>query len=205
MSAAAATMQELVHGLAAFGDRRALGLRRRHAAAWWSYARLHAESARLAALLAERGVGPGDRVALWAANGPEWAAAAFGTLLRGAVVVPVDADASAAAAARIVREVEAVLVLHDRELDDPVLGVPPSACSGPTGRRRSGRRSRPPRSDDPAFVLFTSGSTRGPHGVVLTHRNLVAQVASFRRWRPLTRRHAFRLLSLSPLSHVQGC
>jgi long-chain acyl-CoA synthetase len=205
VSSAAATVPELVQGLPALGERRALGLRRRHGAVWWSYGRVHAESARFAALLAGRGVGRGDRVALWAANGPEWAAAAFGALLQGAVVVPVDADASPAAAARIVDEVEAVLVLHDRELDDASLGV--AAVSLFTAERPpdgAGSGAVAVLPDDPAFVLFTSGSTRGPHGVVLTHRNLMSQVGSFRRWRPLTRRHAFRLLSLSPLSHVQG-
>ena len=61
------TLQDLVEGLAAFGDRRALGIRSSHGSRWWSYRRLEAESLRFATQLEARGVGRGDRVAIWGA------------------------------------------------------------------------------------------------------------------------------------------
>jgi acyl-CoA synthetase (AMP-forming)/AMP-acid ligase II len=118
------TLQDLVERLERFGGRPALGLRRSYGTRWWSYRRLHLESLRLAALLAAHGVGRGDRVALWGTNSPEWVAAGLGAILRGAVVVPIDAGASPTrAAARSSRSPEARLVLHDPDIDAGGLDV----------------------------------------------------------------------------------
>src|ERR1700692_2146945 len=56
---------------------------------------------RFATHLAEQGIGPGDRVVLWAENGAEWMAALHGCILRGVMVVPLDAYGSADFAARV--------------------------------------------------------------------------------------------------------
>src|SRR6185369_5516773 len=56
----------------------------------WTYARTAALAFRFARELEARGVGHGDRVLLWGPNAPEWIAAFYGTLLRGAVAVPLD-------------------------------------------------------------------------------------------------------------------
>jgi long-chain acyl-CoA synthetase len=58
--------------------------------------------------------------------------------------------------------------------------------------------------DAPAVILYTSGTTRDPTGVVLTHANVVSQVEAFRRLRVPGTLLAPRLLCLSPLSHSQG-
>jgi long-chain acyl-CoA synthetase len=185
------TLQELVPRLASFGDRRAVGLRGAYAARWWTYRELQARAAGVAAVLERRGVGRGDRVAIRGSNSPEWAAALFGVLLRGAVAVPIDADATPARVEAALGAAKPKVVLFDDALEAPretpdhldVVEVGP---------------------DDPAVLLFTSGSTRDPQPLLLTHRNLAFQLDGFRRWRALTRPHAFRLLALSPLSHVQG-
>jgi long-chain acyl-CoA synthetase len=199
------TLQALVRHLSAFGDRRALGLRGTHGSRWWSYHRLSAEAYRFAGLLEARGVGGGDHVAIWGANGPEWAAAALGAMLRGAVVVPIDDGASTSRAGRVVELARPRVVVHGPHVDVGFLDVPSMLLCASDADVRGGPdlivRVRP---NDPAFLLFTSGSTHEPHGVVLTHRNLVCQVDAFGAWRRLTRLHAFRMLALSPLSHVQG-
>ena len=165
---------------------------------------MHDGAFRFAGLLEDRGVRAGDRVAIWGANGPEWAAAAFGAMLRGAVVVPIDEGTSASHASQLVELAGPRLVLHDPNVDVGALGVPGLSLFT-TAEHADGRNVvAPVGPDDPAFLLFTSGSTREPRGVVLTHRNLVSQAAAFRRWRRLTRMHGYRLLALSPLSHVQG-
>jgi long-chain acyl-CoA synthetase len=199
-----ATVQDLVLRLPTFGDRPALGLRAAYAARWWSYRELHAHVHGFAEVLAARGIGRGDRVAVWGANSPEWGAAALGALLRGAVVVPIDADATPARARAVASAAEPRLLLHDDDVDAHALGVPSLAL-------RSVEHASEPRvevvavsPEDPAVLLYTSGSTRDPRPLVLTHRNLASQVGSFRRWRLLTRLRAFRLLALSPLGHVQG-
>src|ERR1035438_10920838 len=65
---------------------------RRRVTTYGEIARL---AGRFAALLAQRGIGPGDRVVLWAENGAEWVAAFYGCMLRGVLAVPLDAYGSA--------------------------------------------------------------------------------------------------------------
>ena len=66
-----------------------------------------------AALLAQQGIGPGDRVLLWGENGAEWIAAFHGCLLRGALAVPLDAYGSAEFAARVAADVRPKLAVGD--------------------------------------------------------------------------------------------
>src|SRR5215467_9989940 len=75
--------------------------------------------------LGERGIAPGDRVLLWGANSAEWVACFWGILLRGAVVVPMDATASPDFVQRAIQDAGVKLILRDRQLVAPA-GAPPS-------------------------------------------------------------------------------
>ena len=205
--ATTATLQALVENLEGFGRRRAVGLRRRYGTRWWTYQELHEQARWFAAQLKEHGVGPSARVLLWAANSPEWVAAVFGVILRGAVLVPVDAASSAEWVQQLVDEVHPVLVVYGPQQDPSRLGVLSVALAalphvGDSAVAQSDAIAIGP--DDEAVVFYTSGSTRQPHGVGLTHRNLATQAEAFDRWQLLTRRCPLRLLALSPLSHIQG-
>jgi long-chain acyl-CoA synthetase len=140
------------------------------------------------------------------ANSPEWVAAALGAILRGAVIVPADAEASAGFVRRMAESVQPALILHgpgQEPSDLPVASVSLTAALEHPG---SERRPDGPTvgRDDPALILYTSGTTSQPRGVILTHGNLLTQAAVFRRWGLLTRWWPVRLLALSPLSHIQG-
>src|SRR5687768_3215908 len=73
------------------------GLRRKS----WSYAGLARASFQFARELEAKGIGRGDRLLIWAENSPEWVAAFYGTILRGAIVVPLDEQSSPDFAARV--------------------------------------------------------------------------------------------------------
>ncbi|HLM58662.1 MAG TPA: AMP-binding protein, partial [Pyrinomonadaceae bacterium] len=96
-------------GEAAYAHRRGLRLSR------WSYARVAAAARRFARELEARGLEKGDRVIVWAANGPEWVAAFFGCTLRGAVVVPLDVESAPDFVARVAAQTRARLVLLGSE------------------------------------------------------------------------------------------
>src|SRR5262247_2662485 len=85
----------------AYVDR--MGLRTKR----WSYQQIGELAAGWAALLAERHVVKGDRVLLWADNTAHWVAAFYGCLLRGVIVVPLDARSDPGFAARVQQQVEA--------------------------------------------------------------------------------------------------
>ncbi len=71
---------------------------------------------RFAAFLEHRGIGPGDRVVLWAENSAEWVAAFYGIMLRGAMAVPLDAFGSEEFAKRVAADVMPKLVVGDAAL-----------------------------------------------------------------------------------------
>src|ERR1017187_5843383 len=76
-----------------------------------TYAELARLAGRFAALLAEREIGPGDRVLLCAENSAEWIAAFHGCMLRGVLAVPLDANGTADFAARVSSDVSPRLVV----------------------------------------------------------------------------------------------
>jgi long-chain acyl-CoA synthetase len=171
---------------------------------------------RFAALLAQRNIGPGDRVVLWAENSAEWIAAFHGCILRGVLVVPLDAYGSADFAARVTADVKPKLAVGDLNLvrqlrrnggeNFPQLAFEewrdelPAQGAGPVpGLGR----------DTPLQIIFTSGTTGDPKGIVHTHGNVLASVGpieqgaqGYMRYEKYV--HPLRFLHTLPLSHVFG-
>ena len=163
--------------------------------------------------LGARGIAKGDRVLLWGENSGEWVAAFLGCMFAGAVAVPMDAIADVSFAQRVVRQAGVRLAVVARSLPSQDLGVPVITFEELTeivSRWPSDNFPSPPiERTDPVEIVFTSGSTAEPRGVVLTHGNILANLApiekEFARYRRYERIfHPLRFLDLLPLSHVFG-
>ena len=179
-----------------------------------SYDEVRRASTAFAARLAGAGVGAGDAVLFWGENRPEWIVAFWGCLLRGAVVVPIDYRASTAFLESIARRVDARLLLAGDDVAparlDAVeiwrfseLRAPPAAGGAPAAPPHA------PSPGDTAEIVFTSGATSEPKGVVITHRNVLANIVPVEREVLKHRRYArpfrpLRFLDLLPLSHMFG-
>src|SRR6202041_3709719 len=134
-------------------------------------------------------------------------------LLRGAVTVPIDRGSTAEFAARVAREVNAKLIFQTRALTDAGLAensIILESLSEHTERRDTSPYPAPPLSrQDTLQIIFTSGTTAEPRGVVITHGNVLANIEPLEREihkylryeRPF---HPLRFLNLLPLSHVFG-
>lgn len=177
----------------------------------WSYRRVAETANRFARLLESRDVAQGDRVLLWGENCAEWGAAFVGCVLRGAVVVPMDKVATCDFARRVAEQVEARLVVSSRDL--PELGIPRLVLEDLTDTLANFSAepypSTPLTRADTLEIVFTSGTTADPKGVVISHGNVlanleplereIAKYTKYERWF-----HPIRFLNLLPLSHVFG-
>ena len=207
------SLVDFVSKYASHGDQPALRYRRGYRMESWSYARIVEEANRLARELESRGIGKGDSVLLWGENCPEWIIAFFGCLLRGVVVVPLDHGSTPDFVSRIAREVNAKLALHSRTLPESGLEVAALALESLT-EVCSGHDSSPyPAPDlsrqDPLEIIFTSGTTAEPRGIVISHGNVLAnigplepEIGKYLRYERVF--HPIRFLNLLPLSHVFG-
>jgi long-chain acyl-CoA synthetase len=179
----------------------------------WSYARIIQESNRLAREFELRGIGKGDAVLLWGENSPEWIITFFACLLRGAVIVPIDHGSTVEFASRIAREVNAKLIFRSRSLPNPVFPMHPvvleSVCELTAAQDPSPYPAPSLSRSDTLEIIFTSGTTSEPRGVVLSHGNVLANIEPLEREIQKYLRyerifHPLRFLNLLPLSHVFG-
>ena len=175
----------------------------------WSYARLAAEAHRVAHELQARGVQRGERVLLCGDNSPEWVAVFWGCCLRGAIVVPLDYGSSQQFVNSVAQQTQPKLLFADR--DGCTTDVPTIYLDTLKNEHHGNTRYTSEGVDENTIVeiIYTSGTTSEPKGVVLTHRNLLAnllplerEIKKYLKWERLF--HPIRFLNLVPLSHVFG-
>lgn len=148
-----------------------------------TYGQLFARSRRLARLLVDRGVAPGDRVAVLARNGFRYLEANFACVHAGAILVPLNWRLAQAEIAEILRRVDCKIVLGPDALEGvPTIGWDDAVGPGGDCAYEALLAGAEPldtavSSENPAAIaqiFFTSGTTGLPKGVCLAHANLVA-------------------------------
>jgi long-chain acyl-CoA synthetase len=178
-----------------------------------SYCEVAGLAAQCAREFERLGIAPGDRVMLWGRNSAEWVSAFFGCVLRGAVAVPMDQAATPDFARRVAQQVDAKLLLADR--DHELIGAKRHRIPFDSLREVVGSHSRdayavpPLQRSSIAQILFTSGATSDPKGVVISHGNILANlepleagIQPYLKWERFV--HPLRFLDLVPVSHVFG-
>jgi long-chain acyl-CoA synthetase len=177
----------------------------------WTYGDVVSTAYRFARELESRGIGKDDKVLLWGENCAEWIATFFGCVQRGAIVVPIDKIAAPDFAQRVAEQVDAKLCVGSGH--NQIAGIPSIHLE--TLREKLEARSDAPivapplTRDDIVEIVFTSGTTAEPRGVVITHGNILAnleplerEIGKYLRYERIF--HPLRFLNLLPLSHVFG-
>jgi long-chain acyl-CoA synthetase len=177
----------------------------------WSYRQVADLAFQFARELDARAITKGERVLLWGPNSAAWVAAFLGCALRGVVVVPMDDVATPDFALRVHRQVGARLLVCSREhaqqsIPTLTLEELPEALASHSPAAYPAAEVEPA---DTLEIVFTSGTTAEPKGVVISHGNVLANIApleleiqkylKYKRWV-----HPVRFLNLLPLSHVFG-
>ena len=164
--------------------------------------------------LESRKIAKGDRVMLWGQNTAEWVAVFFGCTLRGVIVVPMDDNSAVDFAMRVLQQVSGkLLVISQRHVHDCAGANPAIAIFNLESLAQNSETSAPAKvalgRNDILQIVFTSGTTAEPKGVVITHGNVLANIApleqEMRAYLKYERFvHPLRFLNLLPLSHVFG-
>ncbi|WP_049923719.1 long-chain-fatty-acid--CoA ligase [Halopiger djelfimassiliensis] len=201
----------------AHGDRTAIGFR----GAETSYEELWAQTGAFAAALDERGVGEGDRVAIYLPNVPPFVIAFHGTLRAGGVVVPMNpqykareiehllADSDASVVVTLADLVPFVEEVRDETGVEHVVSVGSASDAGDATPFEAFLESDTldivDRDDDDLAVLpYTSGTTGQPKGVQLTHRNLSSNANAASELIPDGIGPGDKQLGVLPLFHIYG-
>lgn len=207
----------LVHTAARFPNKVALqqkgrGAREEGGSEWvrYTYGDLYRLAQANAARLIGLGVSQSDQVILCGENCPEWVIAYFSVLFAGATVVPLDRQWRPNDIAEIAKFIEAKVALVSDNLVNPIASalrevgfdivlLPFSELTQIVEPVPS-PMSRVPHPDDVASIIFVTGPTVEPRGVMLTHRNFISNLRAIVK--VLTPMHNDHILSLLPLHHA---
>ncbi len=195
---------DFVASFRAHDDRTALTIRPFLKIERLKYGELRKRIYKTANYLVARGIQSGDRIMVVANNSPEWVKLFLGAQLIGAVLVPIDAFGGSAMTLRFIDQTQPKLIFRNRhmhpeldmrsdvdsldELDDHIAEYPETAPDFELS------------GDCPAVIVFTSGTTADPKGVVLTQGNLLANAEA--ALRVVDVHPDWRFLSVLPLSHM---
>jgi len=192
------TLVDLLSEIQKLGDREAV--RSSNGLRTWvaTYRDVYGKIGAIVQHLDERGIRKSDRVMVWAENRMEWVALFWACIARGVEVVPVDFRFSPELVARIRAESKPKAMFDSTQLDaiagwQPVYSFTPSTVA----------------PDDIVEVVYTSGTTGEPKGVIHRHRNICSnlrpfqkEITKYKKWaRPF---QPVRILNLLPLSHMFG-
>ncbi|MEE2756435.1 MAG: AMP-binding protein [Myxococcota bacterium] len=165
----------------------------------YTFGEVYDAACRVAGYLKTQGIRRGDAIVLMSKNEPAWPMIYFGILLADAVAVPVDFEMPDAELGRIIAKCQSKLLIHheDRlpEQSCPMASVGDVFDAEPVLEIECRDRS-----EDVASLLFTSGTTGDPKGVMLTHGNFTALLASLHGTFRVD--HKDRFLSVLPLFHT---
>ncbi|MBV9574654.1 MAG: AMP-binding protein [Acidobacteriales bacterium] len=177
----------------------------------WTYQRVAAAACQFARELESRDVGKGECVLIRGQDSAEWVVAFLGCILRGAIAVPIDAAATDDFTLRVFKQVNAKLLVCSSQYMDAAV---PAFCLESPSESTSAKSFQPytpfaAQLSDVVEIVFTSGTTSQPKGIVITHGNFLAnlepienEVRKYLKYERVA--HPIRFLNLVPLSHLFG-
>jgi len=199
-----AQFADFISGFSSYERRSAMTMRPFLRIERLTYGELQRQIYKTANYLCSRNVHAGDRIMVVANNAPEWAELFLGCQLVGAIVVPVDVASSPVATSTYAELTEPKLIFRNRHLHLE-LGSRNNACVlDDLHESINDLPAMPPKvtvtGETSSLIVFTSGTTANPKGVLLTQGNILANAEAASR--VVTVKPDWRFLSVLPLSHM---
>ncbi len=172
----------------------------------FTYSDLYSLSLKMSSYLLAQGVKSGDKIAIWAPNDPFWAVSYFGIILTGSIVVPIDFASGRKRAETILKLSGAKFIiqsLYKFEKINPQIGLKTVMIED---LRFLLKPIKPieklfgSKSSDMVEIVYTSGTTGDPKGVVLAHKNIITNMLQACDHLAMSKK--FNFLSVLPLSHM---
>jgi len=169
----------------------------------FSYREMYRRSLGVANYLAQQGINKGDRILVWSYNGQEYASILLGCALSGVVVVPIDFSSKADFVSLIAEKVGARHLFHSKRRPFPhtssshlyVEDFDRELAAISITKTDFGVRD-----EDIYEIVYTSGTTSDPKGVILTNKNIVSNIMHIAEVMPISSDNS--CLSILPLSHM---
>ncbi len=168
-----------------------------------TYRELHDDILRTAAFLEKQGLGKGDKLLIWGFNCPQWGTVFLAAAIKGIIVVPIDFLATGEFVRKIQALTKAKAIFHsefkltqDLDIKDFILEHLEHYIKGTLATSKN--TSIKP--EDWLEIVYTSGTTGDPKGVIITHANLLNNVADIKKVVDVQPEQTF--LSLLPMSHL---
>jgi long-chain acyl-CoA synthetase len=186
-----------------YADRPAIAVKSAFRTFSFSYREMYRRSLALANYLAHKGIHKGDRILVWSYNGEQYASILLGCALSGVVIVPIDFGSKADFVRLIAEEVGARCLFHSKRRPFPHAGLSHfyvedldrELAEVPIDKTDFGVRE-----EDIYEIVYTSGTTSEPKGVILTNKNIVSNIMHIAEVMPI--RSDNICLSILPLSHM---
>jgi long-chain acyl-CoA synthetase len=194
-----------------YGHKRAYTMHQGYRTYTLTYAQVHDRAHRIAQLLAEKGISKGDLVLIIAGNSPQWACIFWACLLRGAVVVPLNAQSMPSMIELVIKQTHARVAFVDRynraKMPDTIQVFSIEALESLIEQYSGCIEPVSVSQDDIIEIMYTSGTTSDPKGVMITYGNiwytLEGIIAHYKDGFSASLDTSFKkYLSVLPLSHI---
>ncbi|MDP3971223.1 MAG: AMP-binding protein [bacterium] len=170
-----------------------------------SYQDIYKMAKSTAVFLKEQDIGVGDKVLLLAPNSPNWLCVYWGCLLNGSVLVPLNTQSTGEMINKIAKQTEAKIIFSNNKFTEDItdeLAVYQVEDLQQTIESYKDNEFVPVTAteEDIAIIMYTSGTTGDPKGVLLSHKNVISNVIAVSEAIPVDDTDVF--LSILPLSHI---